>query len=173
MIDGNLSGRILDKISIREAVQADLDRCYEIESSAYAGDEAASREKIQKRINVYPEGFLVLEIGGEIAGLINSGATDDVQLSNEEFKQLVGHDPAGKKIVVMSVAVHPAFQRKGLAGQLIKVFSDKMKAMGKAEIFLICQTGLIDMYARHGFEYIGVSDSEHGGLSWHEMSLSL
>ena len=158
---------------IREASISDLDRCYEIESTAYAGDEAATREKIESRISVYPEGFLVLEMNGEVAGLINSGATDNVQLSDEAFKELVGHDPQGKKIVVMSVAVHPQFQKKGLAGKLIKAFIEKMKAMEKAEIYLICQTGLIDMYASYGFEYIGVSDSDHGGLNWHEMSLSL
>jgi ribosomal protein S18 acetylase RimI-like enzyme len=163
----------MNKISIREASISDLDRCYEIESSAYAGDEAATREKIESRISVYPEGFLVLEMNGEVVGLINSGATDNVQLSDEAFKELVGHDPQGKQIVVMSVAVHPQFQKKGLAGKLIKVFIEKMKTMEKSEIYLICQTGLIDMYASYGFEYIGVSDSEHGGLNWHEMSLSL
>jgi len=163
----------MSKITIREACISDLDRCFEIESTAYAGDEAASREKIGKRIEVYPEGFLVLEFDEEIAGLINSGATDNVQLSDESFKELIGHDPNGKKIVIMSVAVHPDFQRKGLARKLIIAFIDKMKAMAKSEIFLICQTGLIDMYASYGFEYIGVSDSEHGGLDWHEMSLSL
>ena len=163
----------MSKIFIREACISDLDRCYAIESTAYAGDEAASREKIGKRIEIYPEGFLVLEFKGEIAGLINSGATDNVQLSDEEFKELTGHDPNGKKIVIMSVAVHPEFQGKGFAGKLIIEFIDRMKAMAKTEIFLICQTGLIDMYSRYGFEYIGVSASEHGGLSWHEMSLSL
>ena len=163
----------MSKIFIREACISDLDRCYEIESTAFAGDEAASREKIGKRIEIYPEGFLVLEFKGEIAALINSGATDNVQLSDEEFKELTGHDPNGKKIVIMSVAVHPEFQGKGFAGKLIIEFIDRMKAMAKTEIFLICQTGLIDMYARYGFEYIGVSTSEHGGLSWHEMSLSL
>jgi len=163
----------MSNIIIREACISDLDRCYEIESTAYAGDEAASREKIRTRIEVYPEGFLVLEFEGEIAGLVNSGATDNVQLSDEAFKELVGHDPSGKKIVIMSVAVHPDFQRKGLAGKLIIEFIAKMKAMAKSEIFLICQTGLIDMYASYGFVYIGVSDSEHGGLDWHEMSLSL
>ena len=163
----------MSKILIREACISDLDRCYAIESTAYAGDEAAGREKIRKRIEVYPEGFLVLEFEGEVAGLINSGATDHVQLSDEEFKELTGHDPNGKKIVIMSVAVHPDFQGKGFAGKLIIEFIDRMKAMAKTEIFLICQTGLIDMYSRYGFEYIGVSTSEHGGLSWHEMSLSL
>jgi ribosomal protein S18 acetylase RimI-like enzyme len=162
-----------DQILIREVEYADLDRCYEIESAGYAGDEAATREKIGKRIEVYPQGFLVLEAEGVIAGLINSGATNTVQLSDESFKELIGHDPDGKKIVIMSVVVHPDFQNRGLAGMLLTEFIGKMKAMAKTEIHLICQTELIDMYARHGFEYLGKSDSDHGGLHWHEMIITL
>jgi len=45
--------------------------------------------------------------------------------------------------------------------------------MGKTDIYLICQTELVSMYAKYGFIHLGESDSEHGGLSWHEMSLSL
>jgi len=52
-------------------------------------------------------------------------------------------------------------------------FIDRMKALGKSDIYLICQTELIDMYARYGFVSLGASDSDHGGLSWNEMSLSL
>jgi hypothetical protein len=29
------------------------------------------------------------------------------------------------------------------------------------------------MYARYGFVDLGASDSDHGGLSWNEMSLTL
>ena len=52
-------------------------------------------------------------------------------------------------------------------------FIDKMKALDKSDIYLICQTELIDMYARYGFVNQGKSDSDHGGMSWNEMSLSL
>ena len=118
----------MSKILIREVCISDLDRCYAIESTAYAGDQAASREKIGKRIEIYPEGFLVLEFEGEIAGLINSGATDNVQLSDEEFKELTGHDPNGKKIVIMSIAIHPEFQGKGFAGNNVDVSSSRYLA---------------------------------------------
>ena len=60
-----------------------------------------------------------------------------------------------------------------MASKLMNSFIDKMKALGKTDIFLICQSELIDMYARYGFVNMGVSDSGHGGMSWNEMSLSL
>jgi len=160
-------------MNIREVNVNDLDRCFEIEDSAYAGDEAATKEKIAKRINTYPEGFIVLEENKTIAGFINCGACNEVELSDEEFKELVGHDSEGKYIVILSVVVHPSFQGKGYAKALMDSFIDKMKKLHKKEIFLICQTSLVDMYKKSGFVYIGESQSDHGGLSWHEMSLTL
>ena len=163
----------MSDINIRIVNQQDLDRCFEIESVSYSGDEAATKEKILNRIKTYPEGFIVLENDTEIIGFINSGATQKVELSDEEFKELIGHDPEGKHIVILSVVIHPDYQGKGMASKLMNSFIDKMKALGKTDIFLICQSELIDMYAGYGFVNLGMSDSDHGGMSWNEMSLSL
>lgn len=160
-------------LNIRNVTEHDIDRCYEIETVSYGGDEAASKEKILKRIRTYPEGFIVLENEREIIGFINAGATNNVVLSDEEFKELVGHDPKGKQIVVMSVVVHPDYQGQGMASRLMDDFIGRMKAIEKQEIYLICQTELIPMYANFGYKDLGPSDSDHGGLSWHEMSLAL
>ena len=105
---------MLDVI-IRTVREQDLDRCFEIESVSYSGDEAATKDKILKRIKNYPEGFIVLENDREIIGFINSGATHEVELSDEEFKELIGHDPDGKYVVILSVVVHPDYQGKGSA----------------------------------------------------------
>lgn len=163
----------MSNLTIRIVNKMDLNRCFEIEKAAYAGEEAATKEKILQRIQTYPEGFIVLENNNEVIGFINSGATHKVALSDDEFKELIGHDPSGKHIVIMSVVLHPSFQGKGMAGQLMESFIETMKQSGKADIYLICQTELIDMYTKYGFIYLGQSDSDHGGLSWHEMSLSL
>jgi ribosomal protein S18 acetylase RimI-like enzyme len=161
------------KLTLRKAKEQDLNRCFEIETVSYAGDEAASKEKILTRIQTYPEGFVVLENELEIIGFINSGATDDVQLSDEEFKELIGHDANGRCIVIMSVVVHPDYQGQSMAIVLMKHFIKAMQDLGKEEIFLICQTELIGLYEKFGFILMGKSDSDHGGLSWHEMSLRL
>lgn len=163
----------MPEVNIRIVNEQDLDRCFEIESVSYSGDEAATKDKILKRIKTYPEGFIVLENDTEIVGFINSGATQKVELSDEEFKELIGHDPEGKHIIILSVVIHPDYQGKGMASKLMNSFIDKMKALGKTDIFLICQSELIDMYARYGFVNLGKSDSDHGGMSWNEMSLSL
>lgn len=158
---------------IRQVIESDLDRCFEIERTAYAGDEAATREKIGERILKYPEGFIVLELQGTIVGFINSGATDHVDMSNEEFKGLVGHDSNGHHIVIFSVVVHRNYQGQGFAGALILSFISRMTEMKKSSINLICRNKLVGFYKKYGFEYIGKSKSTHGGLSWHEMVLRL
>jgi ribosomal protein S18 acetylase RimI-like enzyme len=155
---------------IREVTNKDLERCFLIETIAYKGDESASKEKILKRITNYPEGFVVLEINNEIAGFINSGATNEVRLSDEEFKELIGHDPTGKHVVIMSVVVHPDYQGNGYADQLLECFIAKMENLKKSSINLICQSNLIRLYERHGFVLLGKSESSHGGLEWYEMS---
>ncbi|GAA3935925.1 GNAT family N-acetyltransferase [Litoribacillus peritrichatus] len=163
----------MSKMNIRQVNEQDLNRCYEIETAAYAGDEAASKSKILKRIKTYPEGFVVLENNEQILGFVNCGATHKVQLSDEEFKELVGHDAEGEHIVIMSVAIHPDFQGQGYASQLLTHFIHIMRNMNKQDIYLICQRELTAMYAKFGFVDLGPSESEHGGLSWHEMSLVL
>jgi len=158
---------------IRQVQINDLNQCFDIETTAYAGDEAASKEKIALRINTYPQGFIVKEIEGKVVGFINSGACHQVELSDEDFKSLVGHDETGKHIVIMSVVVHPNYQQQGIASELMQAFIQQMKDLHKQDIYLICQTRLIQMYAKSGFKYLRESDSDHGGLAWHEMKLNL
>ncbi|NKF28692.1 GNAT family N-acetyltransferase [Pseudomonas sp. BGM005] len=158
---------------IRHVTAADLDRCYAIETLAYEGDEAATREKIATRIATWPDGFIVAEMDGQVAGFINSGAAFDVQMSDEAFKELIGHDPAGPNVVIMSVVVHPDYQGLGLAKRLLGEFIDRMREQGKATIHLMCKERHIPLYAGFGFAYIKPSESDHGGMAWHEMILTL
>ncbi|WP_199243951.1 GNAT family N-acetyltransferase [Bacterioplanes sanyensis] len=158
---------------IRQVRETDLERCFEIESLAYAGDEAASREKIARRIHSYPQGFIVYEKDGAVVGFINSGATHQVLMSDDGFKELIGHDANGQFAVILSVAVHPEHQRQGIAGQLMYSFIDAMTRLHKSEIHLMCQPELLDYYQRFGYRYLQDSASEHGGLSWKEMKLDL
>lgn len=163
----------MTQLTFRNADVRDVDRCYSIERAGYSGDEAATREKIEQRIHTYPEGFLVAENEAEVVGFVNGGACHQVELSDEDFKDLIGHDPKGKHIVIMSVVVHPDYQGKGFAGALMEQFIKQMRDLAKEDLYLICQTELIEFYEKCGFEYLNPSQSDHGGLAWHEMVLYL
>lgn len=157
----------------RQATPADVDRCYEIETLAYEGDEAATREKIAIRIQRYPQGFMCMELNGEVAGFINAGCAWEVVMSDEEFKELVGHDPDAPNAVIMSVVIHPDFQGKGYSSLMMSEFVTRMKAMHKKTIHLMCKDRHVDLYAHFGYRYVKPSESDHGGMAWHEMVMAL
>lgn len=163
----------MSTIRLRNALRPDLQRCYEIERLSYSKEEAASKSNMQKRLIQFPQGFLLLENDKEIIGFINSGACHEVQLSDENFKEMLGHDNKGKYIVVMSVVVHPHYQKQGFVSLLMKKFIEDMQNLKKEEIFFICKKELIPMYEKYGFKDLGESSSTHGGVAWNEMSLSL
>lgn len=160
------------KIKTRQVNKYDVDECYRIESACYT-TEGATREKILKRIILFPEGFLVAESKGKIIGLINSASTDKEDITDEELKDMVGHTKDGRNMVIFSLAVLPEFQGNGISKQLVRRFIEVSKALKKEKILLICQTELIPYYQNFGFLYGGKSKSKHSGFEWYEMYLSL
>ena len=160
-------------LQFRNARPSDAGRCHRIETSAYEGDEAATLDKIATRIAGYPEGFVLVEVDGAVAGFINAGCAHVVEMADEAFKELVGHDPDAPHVVIMSVAVDPAFQGRGLSRALMEEFVARMKAMGKATIYLMCRDYNVPLYEKFGYRYLNPSASNLGGRAWHEMSMVL
>lgn len=163
----------MPSLRFREAALSDAPRCYQIETSAYEGDEAATLEKITTRIAQYPEGFLIMEEAGKVIGFINSGCVFEVVMSDEAFKELVGHSPQAPNVVIMSVVIDPARQGKGYAPRMMKAFIQRMKALGKQSIHLMCKERHVALYERMGYRYVQPSASDHGGMAWHEMVMEL
>ncbi|HYP69790.1 MAG TPA: GNAT family N-acetyltransferase [Variovorax sp.] len=159
--------------TFRQATPSDTARCFQIEISAYEGDEAATREKIATRIAQYAQGFLVMEVDGNIVGFINSGCAYEVVLADEAFKELVGHDAQAPNVVIMSVVIDPAQQGKGYATPMMRTFVAHMRGMGKKSIHLMCKERHVALYAHMGYRYVKPSASDHGGMAWHEMVMDL
>jgi ribosomal protein S18 acetylase RimI-like enzyme len=157
----------------RTASPLDITRCHAIETAAYVSDEAATREKIARRINQYPDGFLVMEQNGQVIGFINSGCAHEVAMDDDAFKELVGHDPDAPHVVIMSVAIDPLYQGRGHASGMMHAFVRRMAAQGKASIHLMCKAHYVPLYQRLGFGYERPSASAYGGVAWHEMSMAL
>src|SRR5690349_16931772 len=109
------------KLLIRHVTIRDLDACCAIESACY-GREGATRQRIAYRIATYPDGFLIAELDAQVAGFVNSGATQQNDIADEKLKDLVGHDPSGANIVIFSLAVAPPFQRQGIGKALLRQF---------------------------------------------------
>ncbi len=105
--------------------------------------------------------------------MLNSAATNKDDISDEELKQLVGHDPDGKNMVVFALAVLPEFQKRGIARRLMSRFVEEARQRKKENVFLMCKHHLIAYYEGMGFIDAGLSRSTHGGAEWHEMRLKL
>ena len=159
-------------INIRQVNKHDVDGCYRTESACYTSD-GATREKILKRTELFPEGFLIAESGGRIIGLINSASTDKEDITDEKLKDMVGHVKDGRNMVIFSLAVLPEFQGNGISRQLMASFIEVSKDLQKKKILLICKSDLIPYYQYYGFLYGRKSKSKHGGFEWHEMYLLL
>lgn len=163
----------MSKYSIRMVEPEDLTACHTIEVRCFPPCEAAWTSSLEKRIEEYPEGFLVAECDGEVVGQVNSGSTSKNDITDEEFKQLIGHDPDGRNIVIFSLSVLPEHQKNGLGSQLLTSFIKQARELGKSNVMLLCKSDLIDYYSRHGFKEGGISASSHGDAEWYEMSLAL
>ena len=160
-------------VTIRHVAAPDIQACYDIETECFSRAEAASIGKIKKRAAIFPKGFLIAQGDGKVVGFINSGATDKPDLADEEFKDMVGHDPDGKNMVILSIAVAPDFQGMDISRPLMEQFIDSSRILGKQNILLLCRENMIAYYRRFGYEDGGVSASTHGGGRWHEMHLNL
>lgn len=110
-----------------------------------------------------------MEHSGQVIGFINSGCAHEVLMSDEEFKELVGHDAAAPHVVIMSVVIDPDFQGRGYASTMMQTFVEQMRALGKKSIHLMCKQRHVALYSRLGYEYVCPSASNHGGMAWHEM----
>ena len=161
------------ELNIRQGRIEDLEECFVLEGKTFPEDEAASKENIRVRLERYAAGFIVGEMDGRIVAHINSGSTNKEDITDEEFKGLIGHEDGGKNIVIFSVAVDPEYQRRGLANQMMKEFVEVARRLKKERILLLCKENLMGMYERMGYKKIGLSASTHGGAVWYEMAYSL
>ncbi|MCP3890955.1 MAG: GNAT family N-acetyltransferase, partial [Desulfobulbaceae bacterium] len=124
-------------LNIRRVERSDLENCIALEKCCYPPLETATRELLEKRIEIYPDGFYVAEIENKIVGMVNCGATHQEDITEEAFKQLIGHVRNGKNGVVFSLAVYPDHRNKGIASLLIKEIVRVSKSKQKENILLL------------------------------------
>lgn len=160
------------EFKIRTATMKDLECVVGIESICFPAAEAAPKEALEERLSVYTKGFFVGEIGNEIIGFVNGGATYDTEIKDEFFESMDLHDDDGKNLVIFGLDVHPDHQRKGYARKLMNHFIDFAKKENKESIILTCKDHLIGYYETFGYRNLGVSGSVHGGAKWYDMVLT-
>lgn len=147
-----------------------------VEQICFPPNEACTREEILDRISAAPEVFLLAidRETGKIAGYLNGIATNEKDFRDEFFSEASTlHDPDGSTVMLLGLDVMPEYRLKGLARELVRIYSQREKARGRKRLLLTCVEDKIDMYKKFGFKYMGVSASVYGGVVWYDMDIML
>lgn len=158
-------------LKIRQAATDDLDRITEIEAICFPEAEAASRESLRKRLEVYRDSFLVAELEGKMVGFINGSVINEKVISDEFYSDVSSHDPKGDYQSIFGVDVLPEYRRRGIAEALINELADTAKKAGRKGMTLCSKQEKVHYYEKFGFVDIGKSESEHGNAVWYDMVL--
>jgi threonine aldolase len=156
-------------VTIRLAKPEEAETLAVIEARCFPPAEAASREAVLERMEVFPENFLVADLDGTCVGFINGGTTDRPYLPDAFYHDVTLHKKDGDYQTVFGLNVLPEYRRQGIAEKLVKNFLDQAKSRGKLGVILTCKEHMIHYYEKLGFVKYGVSDSEHGGAVWYDM----
>lgn len=83
-------------------------------------------------------------------------------------------EQAGPDYTLMDICVHPQFQRKGLAKQLLKHFMDHCEARQAENLFLEVREsnlGAIKLYEQAGFIEMGIRKNYYPTATGHENAI--
>ena len=86
---------------------ADLDTVTKIEAACFPPAEAAKRETMARRIAAFPHSFLIAELEGAPAGLINGCVTSQQTITDDLFADASLHNPDGAYQSVFGLCVLP------------------------------------------------------------------
>ncbi|GAP03025.1 hypothetical protein FPFC_040150 [Fructobacillus pseudoficulneus] len=154
--------------------EKDLDKIMNIENSGFSEAEAATRESMLERIKVIPDTFIVAyDEQNEPAGYIVGPASKDRFISDELFETSVPNLAEAPYQTVLSLVVSPNKQKMGIAGQLLQELAVVAKQQGRQLITLTCLENLVPFYQRNGYQVDGISDSQHAGETWYNMTKRL
>jgi len=171
-----LSDRELwEKFEFRNIRPEEAIEAAKAEAVCFPPNEACSKEMMSSRAVKAPELFLVAaeRKTGKIAGFLTGLSTDESAFRDEFFTNAELHNPNGRNVMLLSLAVLPEYRNHGLARELMYHYLRRERENGREVIFLTCLPSKIEMYTKMGFHDLGISNSSWGGEQWHEMSCTL
>lgn len=160
-------------IHYRSAQLADLDAIMAIENAGFTPDEAATQAAMQARILQYPDTFIVATEADQLLGYIVGPAIDERYLQDDLFVDAQPNPTAARFQSVLSLAVAPAAQRRGLGSQLLAQLETVASAQHREAITLTCLKRLVPFYEGNGYVNEGKSASSHAGEVWYNLVLTL
>lgn len=156
-------------LRVRSVTMEDLPRCAAIEEICFPAAQAASRQTIEARIRSYPGHILAGVYEDEIVGYVMGPVIDRLYIEDEMFADTACHSEENPYQAVFALAVVPAFQRRGIGGQLLHAMVELARKEGRRAVTLTCLQEKIRFYEALGFVNHGISASVHGGVQWYNM----
>ena len=143
-------GRMADVgggISVRPFRPPDLGEVYEIERASFPSPWPKFYFRLLHLKN--PDGFLVAEVDGRIAGYIVVDIEHRIELQNLKLKRY-GH--------ILNLAVHRDFRRRGVATALIRRAFKHLRDVGAEGVWLEVRESNLParrLYSKLGFKVTG------------------
>ena len=160
-------------MNIRNGRISDVDELTAIEAECFPAAEAAERKSFEDRLKHYADHFWILEDdNGKIISFVNGMVTDEEHLTDKMYEKASMHNENGAWQMIFGVNTLPEYRKKGYAETVLRRVIDDAKEQSRKGLVLTCKEKLIHFYGKLGFVDEGVSDSEHGGVVWHEMRLT-
>ena len=159
------------EVLIRNAKKEEAALLAQIEAECFPAAEAAGKQDIEARMDVFEDCFFVAETNGKIVGFINGAVAKEASLPDQMYHDASLHDPNGAYQTVFGLDVLPAYRRNGIAGRLLERMIHHAREGHRKGVVLTCNDHLVHYYAGFGFKHCGVADSTHGGAKWNEMKL--
>ena len=143
-------------MEIRNATIEDIDEIRALERNI---DEEypATKETLLERLEMFPDGFYVVEIDGKIVGYIETCLWDKEDI--ETFDKIKDfpkqHDPKGKTAYVIFIGVGADYRRQGVGSALIQEVQKLASERGLKKVQLVAiEEDLLGFYGKLGFEFV-------------------
>ena len=160
-------------MNIRNGRISDVDELTAIEAECFPAAEAAERKSFEDRLKHYADHFWILEDdNGKIISFVNGMVTDEEHLTDKMYENASMHNENGAWQMIFGVNTLPKYRKNGYAEAVLRNVISDAKEQSRKGLVLTCKEKLIHFYGKLGFVDEGVSDSEHGGVMWHEMRLT-
>lgn len=160
-------------MNIRNGRISDIDELTAIEAECFPAAEAAERKSFEDRLKHYADHFWILEDdNGKIISFVNGMVTDEEHLTDKMYENASMHNENGAWQMIFGVNTLSEYRKKGYAETVLRNVISDAKEQSRKGLVLTCKEKLIHFYGKLGFVDEGVSDSEHGGVVWHEMRLT-
>lgn len=154
---------------IQQAQEVDLLDIHTIELRL-EGEGAAKMETLLGRLEMFPEGFLVARLEGQLIGYSESCLWDEAvpsfRAEENFFKDR--HRAHGTILYIIFVGVLPEYQRQGVASKLLVKLQEVARKMGAAKVHVVTWERLEPLYIGKGFKPIGyIADFLPNGIFTH------